>query len=177
MLTIIQIELVNRYVLDPARLAQGRNDASSNGHFPVNNNMPTGTPRNFSLNNMPFFNNGMPMPSAGGPPGFNPFVPGQFPLTMPGWNMQGGDRGAGPMRTGAMRTNNARAPGPYDRGGMRVEPRRSISGRLTPPRRGMFMEGGEHTVGPRQAVEGRTMKSYNDLDAAGSAGGAEELNY
>ncbi|KAG9668553.1 hypothetical protein KCU95_g17936, partial [Aureobasidium melanogenum] len=170
------IELVNRYVLDPARLAQGRNDASSNGHFPVNNNMPTGTPRNFSLNNMPFFNNGMPMPGAGGPAGFNPFVPGQFPLTMPGWNMQGGDRGAGPMRTGGMRTTNARAPGPYDRG-MRVEPRRSISGRLTPPRRGMFMEGGEHTVGPRQAVEGRTMKSYNDLDAAGSAGGAEELNY
>jgi hypothetical protein len=141
--------------------------------------MATGTPRNFSLGGLPFFSHGMGMPNAAGPPGFNPFVGGQFPVAMAGWGMQTGDRGgSGPMRTGGLRGNNARAPGPYDRGGMRGEARRSISGRLTPPRRGMFMEGGEHTVGPRQAVEGRTMKSYNDLDAAaGSTGGAEELNY
>ena len=123
---------------------------------------------------MPFFGNGMPMANAGAAPGFNPFVGGQFSVPMAGWGLQAGDRGAGPMRNG-MRTGNARAPGPYDRG-MR-EPRRSISGRLTPPRRGLFMEGGEHTFGPKQAVEGRTMKSYNDLDAAGGAGDAEELNY
>ena len=123
---------------------------------------------------MPFFGNGMAMATpAAGAPGFNPFA-GQFPVPVPGWGMQGAERGVGPMRNG-MRMNNARVPGPYDRG-MR-EPRRSISGRLTPPRRSMFMEGGEHTFGPKQAVEGRTMKSYNDLDAAGSAGGAEELNY
>ncbi|GAB7357054.1 hypothetical protein MBLNU459_g7874t1 [Dothideomycetes sp. NU459] len=166
------IELVNRYVLDPSRLAQGRNDASSNGHFPVNN-IPTGTPRNFSLNNLGFGHAsavalGNPLSGA---PGFAPFM-GQYGMPSQPWGMQGGDRGAGPMRNG-MRMNNNRAPGPYDR----REPRRSISGRLTPPRRGMFQEGGEHTFGPKQAVEGRTMKSYNDLDAAGEAQGGEELNY
>lgn len=167
------IELVNRYVLDPARLAQGRNDASSNGHFPINNNMPSGTPRGFNLNSMSYYGNQqMPMPN---PMSFNPMM-SQFGVGMPPFGMAGGDRGVGPMRNN-MRMN-ARATGPYDSRGMGREPRRSISGRLTPPRgRSIFMEGGEHTLGPKQAVEGRTMKSYNDLDAAGGNSAATELDY
>jgi len=166
---------VNRYVLDPARLAQGRNDASSNGHFPINNSMPSGTPRGFNLNSMSYYNNGqVPMPN---PMVFNPtMVP--FNVGMPPFAMPGGERGVGPMRNN-MRGMNARAAGPYDGRGLGREPRRSISGRLTPPRgRAIFMEGGEHTLGPKQAVEGRTMKSYNDLDAAGGGNApTAELDY
>lgn len=108
------------------------------------------------------------------PMGFNPMMGGQF-VGMPPFGMSGGDRGVGPMRSN-MRMN-PRAAGPYDSRGLGREPRRSISGRLTPPRgRNIFMEGGEHTLGPKQAVEGRTMKTYNDLDAAGGAS-ATELDY
>lgn len=142
----------------------------------------TGTPRNFSLNNMAFGNN---MMAGGMPPGispamFNPFM-GQHPVAMPpAWAMAGAEHGgAGPMRSG-MRTNNARALGPYDRA-----PRRSVGGRLSPPRNGgggrgrggMFMEGGVGTFGTAQSVEGRTMKSYNDLDATSGDQGGGELNY
>ena len=150
---MIQLELINRYILDPARLAQGRNDASSNGHFPVSQTMMGGTPRNFSLNAMPVGNGFMP----GAPPMFNPAM-GQYPMQMPPMMAS---HGAGPIR-------NARGPGGFDR-----NPRRSLSGRLSPPRGGVgrgrpnFMEGGVGTFGTSQAVEGRTMKSYNDLDAAG----------
>lgn len=106
--------------------------------------------------------------------GFNPMV-GQYGVGMAPFGVIPGDR-VGPMRSN-MRMN-ARGNGPYDSRGMGREPRRSISGRLTPPRgRGIFMEGGEHTLGPKQAVEGRTMKSYNDLDAAGGNAAATELDY
>ncbi|GAB7342709.1 hypothetical protein MBLNU457_g0860t1 [Dothideomycetes sp. NU457] len=165
------IELVNRYVLDPARLAQGRNDASSNGHFPINQNMMGGTPRNFSLNGMPFGGNGM---MGSNPPMFNTMMD-SYPMQMPGWSGPGGDSAAGPMRTGGMRSSNRP---PMDHGA-----RRSISGRLSPPRGGpsrgrpSFVEGGVGTFGTSQAVEGRTMKSYNDLDAAGGAEGGGALDY
>lgn len=138
----------------------------------------SGTPRNFSLNGMaPFNGNFMPGAMSGPPQGgmFNPFM-GQYPVTIPpAWGMPGADHSTGPMRSG-MRMSNARAPGPYDRG-----PRR-MSGRLSPPRggagrgRGSFMEGGVGTFGSGSAVEGRTMKSYNDLDAAGGDKG-QELDY
>lgn len=166
----MQIELINRYVLDPARLAQGRNDSGSNGHFPVPNSMASGTPRGFSLNNAAYHGNQqMPM---GGAMSFNP-VMSNYPMAMAPFGMPGN---VGPMRNN-MRMN-ARAAGPYDNRGAGREPRRSISGRLTPPRsRNIFMEGGEHTVGPRQAVEGRTMRSYTDLDATGTAPGTTELDY
>ena len=39
-----------------------------------------------------------------------------------------------------------------------------------------YPEGGAATVGPREAVQGRSIKSYEDLDAAGGAG-TGELNY
>jgi hypothetical protein len=35
---------------------------------------------------------------------------------------------------------------------------------------------GGQTVGPREAVQGRSLKSYEDLDAVGGAAGGE-LNY
>jgi len=170
-LTSSQIELVNRYVLDPARLAQGRNDASSNGHFPINQNMMGGTPRNFSLNGMPFGGNGM---MANNPPMFSTMM-NSYPMQVPAWGGPGGESAAGPMRTGGMRPSNRP---PMDRGA-----RRSISGRLSPPRGGpprgrpSFVEGGVGTFGTSQAVEGRTMKSYNDLDAAGGAESGGALDY
>ncbi|KAF2151351.1 hypothetical protein K461DRAFT_295412 [Myriangium duriaei CBS 260.36] len=169
------LELVNRYVLDPSRLAQGRNDANSNGHFPINTTMMSGTPRNFTLNgNM--MGGGM-LPSA--PPGmFNPMM-GQYPMALPpGWPLPGADGGVGPMRNG-MRPPNVRGPLPYDRG-----VRRNNGGRLSPPRGGgpgrgrpNFVEGGVGTFGGSQAVEGRTVKSYNDLDAAGGEQGGGALDY
>ena len=127
--------------------------------------MMGGTPRNFSLNAMPAGNNFMPGP----PPIFNPAM-GQYPMQMPPL-MGGPNHGVGPMR-------NSRGPGAFDR-----NPRRSISGRLSPPRGGAgrgrpnFMEGGLGTFGTSQAIEGRTMKSYNDLDAAGGNSGGGALDY
>ena len=69
---------MNRYVLDPSRLAQGRNDASSNGHFPINNMMPSGTPRGFNLNMAHYGNGQMSMAN---PMSFNPML-GQFGVGM-----------------------------------------------------------------------------------------------
>lgn len=84
--------------------------------------------------------------------------------------------GIGPMRRG--NRNNNRQQGPYDRQGTR----RGQGGRLTPPRgmasrgRGGFpdaMTGG--SAGTREAVAGRSLKSYEDLDAVdgGDAGGLD----
>jgi hypothetical protein len=106
----------------------------------------------------------------------------------PGWT--GGppgddDRhGAGPRRTG--NRFNARPPGPYDRQNKDQRNARwnGGSGRLTPPRGGprpmmnpRFSEGGPGNVGPREAVQGRALKSYEDLDAAGTGNGSAELDY
>ena len=41
---------------------------------------------------------------------------------------------------------------------------------------GKWGDGGAQTVGPREAVQGRTIKKYDDLDAVEGGGGAE-LNY
>lgn len=180
-----QVDLVNRYVLDPAHIAPSRSDANSNGHFPINNHLPAGTPRGFNLANMPFnfqsMPQGLPNPAAlqafFGPQGI---TPGNWSSAL------GGDderHQAGPMRRQGMRFNN-RTGGPYDR-----QPKDSRnarwngSGRLTPPRGGIgrlpgarFVEGGAATVGPREAVQGRSLRSYEDLDAVGASGNGE-LNY
>ncbi|KAH6670481.1 putative zinc finger protein [Halenospora varia] len=177
-------DLVNTYVLDPAHIAPSRSDANSNGHFPpANGHMPAGTPRGFNLQN--FGMGGMPMQGFGQPGNFAPFLTGlQAPM---GWPAGTDPRSGGAMRRGG-RTyqNNARA-GPYDR---RPRDQRwgAESGRLSPPpgaRRGGAASGGGRwgdgaaggaAVGPREAVQGRSLKSYEDLDAV-AGGGSGELNY
>jgi uncharacterized C2H2 Zn-finger protein len=177
-------DLINAYVLDPAHIAPSRSDANSNGHFPpANGHMPAGTPRGFNLN--AFNINGMPpMPGFGAPGGFPPFFAGHAVQAPPGWTGGADDRGAGPMRRGGGRYQNARS-GPYDR---RPRDQRwgGESGRLSPPvGRGGRMGGGGRwgdgapggaAVGPREAVQGRSLKSYEDLDAV-AGGGSGELNY
>ena len=97
----------------------------------------------------------------------------------------------GPMRRGRGGFQNRNA-GPYDRRGPRYA---NNGGRLSPQRSGFGGNGGiqvggrmsggvgkwgdgagAQTVGPPQATAGRTVKSYEDLDAVvGGPGG--ELNY
>lgn len=146
--------------------------------------MPAGTPRGFNLQQFGF--GGIPhMQGFGGQGGLPPFVPGQIPAV---WS-NNGDRG-GPMRRG---NNNGRPyqnsarTGPYDR--RPQDPRfNRDSGRLSPPPgsrpnrattgAGRWGDGaaGGAAVGPREAVQGRSLKSYEDLDAV-AGGGAGELNY
>lgn len=188
------LTLVNTYVLDPSHIAPSRSDANSNGHFPMNNhNITAGTPRGFNLStSMPLMN------------GFSPSFPPQnnfttFPnfgnhtVQAPGWPINGplvptNDEmhQTGPMRRGGGRFPTLRQS-PYDR---RQQPKYANDGRLTPMansnpmnRRGGFAggagkwgDGGAQTMGPREAVQGRTIKKYDDLDAAEGGGGAE-LNY
>jgi hypothetical protein len=97
----------------------------------------------------------------------------------------------GPVRRGGGRFNNPSGrPGPYDRN--QGQRRYGNIGRLTPPRNGTdgsrgarnntggagkWGDGsGAQTVGPREAVQGRSLKSYEDLDAVAGTGGGE-LNY
>ncbi|MCJ1474313.1 hypothetical protein MMC13_002971 [Lambiella insularis] len=194
------LNLVNTYVLDPAHIAPSRSDANSNGHFPINtHNMPAGTPRGFNLASMPMMN-GFP-PGFMPPAGFTAFptfgnhavqVPGGWSGSGPPMMMEGeGMHQPGPIRRGGGRFQTNRS-GPYDR----RQPRYGgNNGRLSPPRGGLGgMAGlpmgvrmgsgggkwgdgaGAQTVGPREAVQGRSLKSYEDLDAVvGGAGG--ELNY
>ncbi|KAL8951130.1 MAG: hypothetical protein Q9222_002874 [Ikaeria aurantiellina] len=156
-----------------------------------NNNFTPGFPPQTALTN-PFQNFGNHAVTA--PNGWIPGTP------LPG--MPGGEDAmmmhyqAGPMRRGGGRYNNNNRQGPYDRRNQQHGPPRfgAAGGRLTPPRNGMpggrmmTMMGagggggkwgdgaGAQTVGPREAVQGRQLKSYEDLDAVGGSGGGE-LNY
>jgi len=163
-----QLRLVNTYVMDPAHIAPSRSDANSNGHFPMGNHVAaTGTPRGFNLANMGMPNNGLNMQGL-----FNPAMGSN-------WDSNYGHderHQSGPMRRGGQRFNSR--SGPYDR-----QPRdgrsRPVGGRLTPPPRGARPGGlrfGEGGPGPVQSVQGRSIKSYEDLDAVGN-GGSGELNY
>lgn len=165
-----------------------------------NHNITAGTPRGFNLASMPLMTAFPPgFPPAPGFPGF-PAAFGNHTVQTPnGWpngtsNPMGtGDEmhAPGPMRRGGGRFNNvARQNGPYDRNQGR--PRYGNNGRLTPPRNGVpgrenarpGVNGvgkwgdaaGAQTVGPREAVQGRIIKSYEDLDAVGASAGGE-LNY
>jgi hypothetical protein len=134
----------------------------------------TGTPRGFNLANM-----SMGIPGNGMQNGMS--MPGMFNPAMGNWDANGAhdDRQAGPMRRGGQRFNTNRA-GPYDRQNRdgRTRPV-GANGRLTPPPRGArpsvqrFGDGGP---GPVQSTQGRSIKSYEDLDAVGG-GGSGELNY
>lgn len=204
-----QLSLVNDYVLDPARIAPSRSDANSNGHFPLGSGQaPSGTPRGFSLANMPYMAGSPALHGFGGAgfPGFaqqarawggNAMVPGD----------PSGLHQPGVMRKGGGRYNNR--TGPYDRRGNRHGSR---SGRLSPVRGMPSMYGlggpisttaayippGHPAAGmmtansfpdamvsgnslqdgapPREAVQGRSLKSYEDLDAVDGSGEGE-LNY
>ncbi|KAF1975644.1 hypothetical protein BU23DRAFT_65482 [Bimuria novae-zelandiae CBS 107.79] len=160
------LQLVNTYVMDPAHIAPSRSDANSNGHFPMGNHVAaTGTPRGFNLANM---NINLANP------GMN--LQGLFNPAMGNWDSNFSDdrHQAGPTRRGGHRFNNR--SGPYDR--QNRDGRNRNNGRLTPPPRNgrggpRFGEGGP---GPMQSTQGRSLKSYDDLDAVGS-GGTGELNY
>jgi hypothetical protein len=163
---------VNIYVLDPAHIAPSRSDANSNGHFPMGNHAPSGTPRGFNLANMPFQMNGSNPIMMGGI--FNPAVNNNWD---PSFGRDDGHQ-AGAMRRGVGRFNNR--AGPYDRQGRDNRNPRGGNGRLTPPR-GVRPGGGARGYGdggpgPVQSTQGRSIKSYEDLDAVGS-GGNGELNY
>lgn len=172
-------------MIDPAHIAPSRSDANSNGHFPpANGHMPAGTPRGFNLQQ--FGMGGMPqMPGFGAPGQFPPFLAGHAVQTPLGW--PAGDNRGGPVRRGGRQFPSARS-GPYDRGQPRNQRWGAETGRLSPPpgsRRGGLASGGGRwgdgaaggaAVGPREAVQGRSLKSYEDLDAV-AGGGAGELNY
>ncbi|CAI4216516.1 unnamed protein product [Parascedosporium putredinis] len=177
-----EFELINAYVLDPSHIAPSRTDANSNGHFPqANGQGNSGTPRGFNLQNfamggmmsMP----GFPMPT--GP--FPPLFVGH-PMPAGNWNAAGDDRGGqggqGPIRRGGMHGGRGGAyrSGPYDRrGGGRWDG--SHSGGRNRGGGGRWGDGAAGAaVGPREAVQGRSLKSYEDLDHAAGGGGGE-LNY
>lgn len=173
-------------MIDPAHIAPSRTDANSNGHFPpANGQAPTGTPRGFNLGNYGL-NNMLPM---GFPPmpNFQQMFAGAMGSPA-NWSQSGGgdDRGGGPVRRGgafnsAGRGYNNNRSNPYDRprnprfeGGMGG----GMMGGGRPNRGGRWGDGagGGAAVGPREAIQGRTLKSYEDLDQA-SGGGGGELNY
>ncbi|KAK1984122.1 hypothetical protein LZ30DRAFT_687152 [Colletotrichum cereale] len=174
-----EFHLINAYVMDPSHIAPSRTDANSNGHFPpANGQSATGTPRGFNLQN--FTMNGMmPIPGFPMPPGgFPPFV-GGHPGVQPGWNAGGDDRGGpGPIRRGGMGGGRgAYRTGPYDR---RPNPRwdggMGGRGRGGAGKWGDGAAAGGAAVGPREATQGRSLKSYEDLDHVAGGGGGE-LNY
>ncbi|KAH8884505.1 hypothetical protein GQ53DRAFT_829746 [Thozetella sp. PMI_491] len=177
-----EFELINAYVMDPAHIAPSRTDANSNGHFPPSNGQqPTGTPRGFNLQNYGM-NNVLTFPGFPMAAMFPPGMMGANPVAAAGWHAPGGDeRGAGPIRRGGGmgvgRFQNR--PGPYDR---RQNPRWGPDGQAGGGRgyRGPSNRWGDGAggaaMGPHEAVQGRTIKSYEDLDQV-SGGGGGELNY
>lgn len=133
-------------------------------------------------------------PMAMFPPGMMGGAGGPNPLGNPaGWHGgAGGDErggGPGPVRRGGpmaggsrfqnrsgpydRRSNNPRYPGGGGEGGMGGGG--GGRGRSGPANRWGDGAGGA-AVGPREAVQGRTLKSYEDLDQV-SGGGGGELNY
>jgi hypothetical protein len=158
-----------------------------NGHFSGSGSMSSG-PRGMNLGSMP-----LNFPSMGP-------VPHAVQIQMAAWVAQQGHmggpsyagaeddrRGPGPVRRMGGGQRYSARPGPYDRpsndgrGGGRWNGgggSSNLPGRLTPPRNGSgrpptggrFGEGGVANLGPKEAVQGRSLKSYEDLDAAGGGG-------
>ncbi|KAI0200130.1 hypothetical protein F4808DRAFT_429782 [Astrocystis sublimbata] len=181
-----EFDLINAYVLDPAHIAPSKTDANSNGHFPpAGGQQPQGTPRGFSIQNMAMSSMSSMNPMMPGFPGF-PNLPGMpffgSNTMQAGWNAGGDERGGGPVRRngpGATSRFNNRA-GPYDRrpqqGRWGQDGAGGGRGRGGPGRWGDGAPGAA-AVGPREAVQGRSLKSYDDLDHAPGGGGGGELNY
>lgn len=139
--------------------------------------MQAGTPRGFNLQQHLPGMIGMPgMPPGYGMPGYGGPMMG-MPMGQP--MMAGnGMHGAGPMRRGRGSMSGTRPAGPYDRRAPRYGgapgqmPGMSVGG--APGRNGGRW--GDGAAGPKEAVQGRSLKSYEDLDAVG-AGGGGELDY
>ncbi|KAH6660184.1 hypothetical protein BKA67DRAFT_653386 [Truncatella angustata] len=178
-----EFDLINAYVLDPAHIAPSRTDANSNGHFPPSNGQTQqGTPRGFNLNNFSMNNMMPPFPGFPGLPGMPPLF-AQGGMQAAGWNAGGDDRGVGPVRRGGGangRFNNNNRTGPYDRrqpqGRWGQDGQGAGRGRGGAGRWGDGAAPGGAAMGPREAVQGRSLKSYEDLDHVAGGGGGE-LNY
>ncbi|KAK5694253.1 hypothetical protein LTR97_009875 [Elasticomyces elasticus] len=189
------VRLVNTYVLDPAHIAPSRSDANSNGHFPLSQHVPTGTPRGFQLQMQQGmgFPGGMNGGMVGGSmtPGMFAGAPGMMPA---GWGPPGAAAahvGFGPLRTMGGRNNFTGMNGGFGNGVMRGGPyqRSDARGQRGLPMmngggRGMGMpgmpgmEGGAGAMGPKEAVQGRSLRSYEDLDAdSGNGKVTSELDY
>ncbi|KIW21297.1 hypothetical protein PV08_01877 [Exophiala spinifera] len=182
------LELVNQYVLDPSHIAPSRSDANSNGHFPLPNNhhLNSGTPRGFSLQNM-----GMNMMAFGQNAMINmPGMQAPFASGFGADGMNGGNHTGGPIRRGGGRYGNR--SGPYDRNARNGQRGYNnmgglLRGQLPPSLNPAFIAqgggggggkwgdgagGGMNAMGPREAVQGRSIKSYEDLDAAPNGSGS-----
>ncbi|KAK3372450.1 hypothetical protein B0H63DRAFT_401642 [Podospora didyma] len=191
-----EFELINAYIIDPAHIAPSRTDANSNGHFPPRNDQqPTGTPRGFNLQNYAM-NSMINFPGFPLLP-FSPNLMGANPLTTnPGWhapvsddrNPAGPIRRGGPIAGGGGGGRYQNRASPYDRRpNQRYGPEGGVGvpmggrGRPGPTNRWGDGAAGGAAMGPREAVQGRTIKSYEDLDQAagggGGGGGGGELNY
>ncbi|KAK5070786.1 hypothetical protein LTR64_007437 [Lithohypha guttulata] len=161
------LNLVNTYVLDPSHIAPSRSDANSNGHFPLpaNHQFTNGTPRGFNLQNMMSFGQNM-MNSAG-------FAPG--PQGANG-NMNGGsNHNTGPIRRGGGRFNNNRQ-NPYDKNNRRGYGNMGFIAQGGGGSGGRWGDGAGqpmNVIGPKEAVQGRAIRSYDDLDAP-PAGGSND---
>ncbi|KAI1093602.1 hypothetical protein F5B19DRAFT_491201 [Rostrohypoxylon terebratum] len=177
-----EFDLINAYVLDPAHIAPSRTDANSNGHFPPSNGQTQqGTPRGFNLQNFTMNNMVPPFPGFPGMPPMPTLFAGGHGVQAPGWNAGGEERGTGPIRRGGANAGRFQnRTGPYDR-------RQQQQGRWGQDGQGMgrgrggagrWGDGaaGGAAVGPREAVQGRSLKSYEDLDHVAGGGGGE-LNY
>lgn len=125
---------------------------------------------------------GFPMAAGMAPPGA---MPGMFGagMGMPGFNpmaMQGLQGGVGPMRSHGGRNGmngGGRMGGPYARNDGRG--RGPVRGGVMGMMGGLVgMEGGAGAIGPQEAVAGRSIRSYEDLDATGvQQDTSPELNY
>ncbi|OAL74672.1 hypothetical protein A7D00_0266 [Trichophyton violaceum] len=199
-----ELSLVNAYALDPAHISPTRSDAASNGHFPFPpGHIPAGTPRGFNYNTMPFISNAASfngMSVANHAAGSNPML-----NMLPHDSLHHPQHHPGVIRRGAGRYAHSHRSGPYDRrtarhpmsgppGAGRLSPSRSMFGRVSMPipaghpatalmgagapgvPGGRWDAAAQQAMGPKEAVQGRSLKSYEDLDAVGGAGGGE-LNY
>ena len=103
------------------------------------------------------------------------YVPGVGPIR----NNMGRNNVGGPMNSGG--GFGASMPGPYARNdarGMRGGPPLVMGGRMGMMAGGVNgPEGGAGAMGPREAVAGRQLRSYEDLDADKGDAGIGELNY
>ncbi|KAI0117188.1 hypothetical protein F4814DRAFT_415500 [Daldinia grandis] len=176
-----EFDLINAYVLDPAHIAPSRTDANSNGHFPPSNGQTQqGTPRGFNLQNFAMNNMVPQFPGFPSIPGMPPLFTGGHNVQAPGWTAGSEERGAGPIRRGGANSGRFQnRTGPYDRrqqqGRWGQDGQGAGRGRGGAGRWGDGAAGGA-AVGPREAVQGRSLKSYEDLDHVAGGGGGE-LNY